>query len=130
VHWFHPIPFDLENLTQVQFQDHPQTGIQVQPPNSMFIALHSAAAYVLYLSGAIWKLCYDDEQPPITDERVGRTGLSCQYHQCRNIFTMSSEVHLNLESILAEVVPKQNTLDIHKGTHQLFLRRVTLHKWS
>jgi len=51
VHWFHPIPFGLKNL-KVQFQNRSQTGIQVQPPNPMLIALHSAAAHVLYLNDA------------------------------------------------------------------------------
>ncbi|KAG1761175.1 hypothetical protein EDD22DRAFT_847930 [Suillus occidentalis] len=57
--------YTWENFTEVQFQDHSQTGIPL--PNPTFIALHSAVAHVLHLSGtakvidkvydAVWKSC-------------------------------------------------------------------------
>lgn len=50
VHWFRRVPAGLGNFTEVQFQDHSQTGIQL--PNPTFIALHAAVAHVLHLSGA------------------------------------------------------------------------------
>ncbi|KAG1842997.1 hypothetical protein DFJ58DRAFT_854770 [Suillus subalutaceus] len=84
-----PCPFWFGRFfTQVQFRDHSQSGIQ--PPNPTLIALHSAVAHVLYLSGAadVIDKVYDaflddgpmtlvdwvdDEQPPSTNEpsRVG-----------------------------------------------------------
>jgi hypothetical protein len=50
VHWFRRVPAGLRNFTEVQFQDHSQTGIQL--PSPTFIALHAAVAHVLHLSGA------------------------------------------------------------------------------
>ncbi|KAG1856765.1 hypothetical protein F4604DRAFT_1958480 [Suillus subluteus] len=50
VHWFRPIPMGMENFTEVHFQDHSQTGVQL--PNPAYIALHSVIAHVLHLSGA------------------------------------------------------------------------------
>ncbi|KIK37504.1 hypothetical protein CY34DRAFT_109063 [Suillus luteus UH-Slu-Lm8-n1] len=50
VHWFCRVPAGLGNFTEVQFQDHPQTGIRLLNPT--FIALHAAVAYVLHLSDA------------------------------------------------------------------------------
>lgn len=37
---FRPVLFGLENFTQVQFQDHSQTGIRL--PDPTLIALYSA----------------------------------------------------------------------------------------
>ncbi|KAG1851693.1 hypothetical protein F4604DRAFT_1959190 [Suillus subluteus] len=50
VHWFRPVPMGMGNFTEVQFQDNSQTDIQL--PDPMFIALHSAVAHILHLSGA------------------------------------------------------------------------------
>jgi hypothetical protein len=51
VHWFDHVPnLGKGNFTEVQFQDHSQTGISL--PNPTFIALHAAVAHVLHLSGA------------------------------------------------------------------------------
>jgi hypothetical protein len=86
----------------------------------MLVALHSAAAHVPYL----WKSCYDNEQPPIINKPswVSDPLWGSEYFQSNassrlihhaniisvteifGVFTMSSGVHLNLASILAEVV--------------------------
>ncbi|KAG1856769.1 hypothetical protein F4604DRAFT_1958484 [Suillus subluteus] len=50
VHWFHHVSLGMGNFTEVQFQDHSQTGIEL--PDPRFIALHAAVAHVLHLSGA------------------------------------------------------------------------------
>jgi hypothetical protein len=50
VHWFRSVPLGREHFTEVHFQDHSRTGIPL--PNPTFIALHSAVAHVLNLSGA------------------------------------------------------------------------------
>jgi hypothetical protein len=48
--WFRRVPAGLGNFTEVQFQDHSQTGIR--HPNPTFIALHAAVAHALHLSDA------------------------------------------------------------------------------
>ncbi|KAG1844199.1 hypothetical protein DFJ58DRAFT_853189 [Suillus subalutaceus] len=50
VHWFRPVPMGMGNFTEVQFQDNSQTDIQ--HPDPTFIALRSALAHILHLSGA------------------------------------------------------------------------------
>ncbi|KIK42238.1 hypothetical protein CY34DRAFT_12498 [Suillus luteus UH-Slu-Lm8-n1] len=48
VHWFRHVPAGLGNFTEVQFEDHSQTGIQL--PNPTFIALHAAVAHVSHFN--------------------------------------------------------------------------------
>lgn len=94
VHWFRHVPLGLGNFTEVQFQDHSQTGIPL--PNPTFIALHSAVAHVLHLSGAaeVIDRVYDaffDEGPTVpsgkhaTEEdfrvRLSLIGLMTNNHQ-------------------------------------------------
>ncbi|KAG1807100.1 uncharacterized protein BJ212DRAFT_764750 [Suillus subaureus] len=50
VHWLRHVPLHKEIFTEVQFRDHSRDGIPF--PNPTFIALHSAVAHVLYISGA------------------------------------------------------------------------------
>jgi hypothetical protein len=94
VHWLHRIPLGKENFKEVQFQDHSQTGILL--PNPTFIALHSAVAHVLHLSGAaeVMDKVYDafsDEDPTVPSRnraneedfriRLSLIGLTTNRHQ-------------------------------------------------
>ncbi|KIK44097.1 hypothetical protein CY34DRAFT_11271 [Suillus luteus UH-Slu-Lm8-n1] len=76
VHWLRRVPLGMEAFTEVQFQDHSQSGIPL--PNPTFIALHSAVAHVLHLSGAaevidkVYDAFSDDGfATPITNEPAG-----------------------------------------------------------
>ncbi|KAG1775601.1 hypothetical protein EV702DRAFT_1199079 [Suillus placidus] len=94
VNWFRPVPLGLGKFTEVQFQDHSQTGIPL--PNPTFIALHSAVAHVLHLSGAteVIDRVYDaffDEGPTVPSGkhaneedflvRLSLIGLTTNNHQ-------------------------------------------------
>ncbi|KAG2349888.1 hypothetical protein BDR05DRAFT_994860 [Suillus weaverae] len=93
VHWLSP-KLGWKNFTEVQFQDHSQTGIQL--PDPRFIALHAAVAHVLHLSGAaeVIDKVYDaffDEDPAVVSGnraseedfiiRLSLIGLMTDNHQ-------------------------------------------------
>lgn len=94
VHWLRRVPLGMEAFTEVQFQDHSQNGIPL--PNSTFIALHSAVAHVLHLSGAAEVIdkvydAFSDEGPAVRSGnrasgedfriRLSLIGLTTNKHQ-------------------------------------------------
>ncbi|KAG1814646.1 uncharacterized protein BJ212DRAFT_1481852 [Suillus subaureus] len=103
VHWLRYVPLHKENFTEVQFRDHSRDGVPL--PNPTLIALHSAVAHVLHISGAAEVIdkvydAFSDEGPTVPSGnraseddfriRLSLIGLTTNKHQ---LPTIPDEMH-------------------------------------